>query len=196
MLPSHREGLSNALLEAQARALPCITTDATGCVDAIAPGESGLVVRRRGSGRVGPGNPQIRGQVGVISAAQWGSRDVERVERLSSHERVWADYRRPYRVASPRRTVGHQITKQRSDHESCHHGRRRIHRREPRRSICWAMGAEVTVLDNLLTGFSSNIEGLDVDFVEDSILDDSGCDACRTQTRSFTLLRCRRCLAR
>jgi UDP-glucose 4-epimerase len=34
------------------------------------------------------------------------------------------------------------------------------------------MGAEVTILDNLSTGFETNLEGLDVDFVEGSILDD------------------------
>lgn len=35
------------------------------------------------------------------------------------------------------------------------------------------MGAEVTVLDNLSTGFEANIEGLDVEFVQGSILDEN-----------------------
>jgi glycosyltransferase involved in cell wall biosynthesis len=44
ILPSHREGMSNALLEAQAMEIPCITTTATGCVDAVLPDSSALIV--------------------------------------------------------------------------------------------------------------------------------------------------------
>jgi glycosyltransferase involved in cell wall biosynthesis len=43
-LPSHREGMPNVLLEAQAMALPCVTSEATGCRDAVAADESALVV--------------------------------------------------------------------------------------------------------------------------------------------------------
>jgi glycosyltransferase involved in cell wall biosynthesis len=47
VLPSYREGMSNALLEAQATGIPCITTDVVGCVDAVRPGVSALVVPPR-----------------------------------------------------------------------------------------------------------------------------------------------------
>lgn len=43
-LPSHREGLPIALLEAMATGLPVITTDATGCVDCVTDGQDGVVV--------------------------------------------------------------------------------------------------------------------------------------------------------
>lgn len=43
-LPSYREGLPLALIEAQAMGLPVVTTDVPGCRNAIFPGESGLLV--------------------------------------------------------------------------------------------------------------------------------------------------------
>ncbi len=42
VLPTHREGLGNVLLEAAAVGLPTITTDATGCRDAVQAGVTGL----------------------------------------------------------------------------------------------------------------------------------------------------------
>jgi len=42
-LPSYREGLPKALLEAAACGLPCVTTDVPGCRDAIIDGETGLL---------------------------------------------------------------------------------------------------------------------------------------------------------
>lgn len=44
VLSSDYEGLSNALLEAMAVGLPCITTDCAGSEDAIQSGENGLIV--------------------------------------------------------------------------------------------------------------------------------------------------------
>lgn len=92
VLPSHREGMSNALLEAQARGLPCVTTDATGCVDAIEPGVTGWVVPAHDSEALArglvtaardiqSGSPSIRGEAGR-----------ERVVRLFAQGDVWARY--------------------------------------------------------------------------------------------------------
>ncbi len=42
--PSHREGFPNVPLEAAAMQLPVVATDAVGCVDAVADGETGTIV--------------------------------------------------------------------------------------------------------------------------------------------------------
>lgn len=46
-LPSYREGFPISPLEAQACALPVITTNATGCIDSIEPGVTGRVIPAR-----------------------------------------------------------------------------------------------------------------------------------------------------
>jgi len=46
-LPSYREGLPKALLEAAACGLPCVTTDVPGCRDAIIADETGLLAPMR-----------------------------------------------------------------------------------------------------------------------------------------------------
>lgn len=43
-LPSYREGLPKALLEAMAAGLPCVTTDVPGCREAVRDGETGFLV--------------------------------------------------------------------------------------------------------------------------------------------------------
>ena len=45
VLPSYREGFPTSVLEASSMELPVITTRATGCIDAIIEGESGLFVK-------------------------------------------------------------------------------------------------------------------------------------------------------
>lgn len=44
VLPSHREGFGNVLIEAAAMGLPVITSRIPGCVDAVAEGATGLLV--------------------------------------------------------------------------------------------------------------------------------------------------------
>lgn len=51
-LPSHREGLGMVLLEAAAMEIPVVASDATGCRDALVPGETGLMVPVRDSARL------------------------------------------------------------------------------------------------------------------------------------------------
>ena len=43
-LPSYREGVPNALLEAAASGLPIVTTDVPGCRDVVTHGVNGLLV--------------------------------------------------------------------------------------------------------------------------------------------------------
>lgn len=47
VLPSYREGLSRALLEALAMGRPILTTDVAGCRDAVIPGKNGYLVPAR-----------------------------------------------------------------------------------------------------------------------------------------------------
>ena len=44
VLPSHREGFSNVLLEASSMALPVVTTRIPGCIDAVRDGATGTLV--------------------------------------------------------------------------------------------------------------------------------------------------------
>lgn len=46
-LPTYREGFGNVLLEANAMGLPVIATDISGCRDAVADGETGILVPPR-----------------------------------------------------------------------------------------------------------------------------------------------------
>ncbi|WP_160012602.1 glycosyltransferase family 4 protein [Rhizobium sp. 18055] len=46
-LPSYREGLPKALLEAMAAGLPCVTTNVPGCREAVEHGNNGLLVTPR-----------------------------------------------------------------------------------------------------------------------------------------------------
>ncbi|MBU1312773.1 MAG: glycosyltransferase family 4 protein [Alphaproteobacteria bacterium] len=46
-LPSYREGLPKALLEAMAASLPCVATDVPGCREAVTHGDNGLLVPPR-----------------------------------------------------------------------------------------------------------------------------------------------------
>lgn len=45
VLPSYREGFGNVIIEAQAMGLPVIVTDIPGPIDAMVPGETGLIVK-------------------------------------------------------------------------------------------------------------------------------------------------------
>jgi glycosyltransferase involved in cell wall biosynthesis len=49
VLPSHREGFSNVLLEASSMALPVVTTRIPGCLDAVDDGVTGILVPPRDS---------------------------------------------------------------------------------------------------------------------------------------------------
>lgn len=49
VLPTLREGFPNVVLEASAMGIPTVTTDATGSVDSVLPGKTGIIVQRQQS---------------------------------------------------------------------------------------------------------------------------------------------------
>ncbi len=75
VLPSYREGMSNALLEAQAAGLPCVTTEATGCRDAVVPGFAELV--------------PVRDSRALLTAIQSLAAHPERRRRYGAEGKSW-----------------------------------------------------------------------------------------------------------
>lgn len=75
-LPTYREGLPNVALEAAASAIPVVTTDATGAVDAVVDGETGIIVPM--------GDP-----VGLAAALRTIIEDVALRERLGRQGQAW-----------------------------------------------------------------------------------------------------------
>ena len=81
-LPTYREGFPNSVLEAQAAGLPVVTTRATGAVDSIVDGITGMLVA--------PRDPQ-----GLAAALQRLLDDAELATRMghAGRERVARDFR-------------------------------------------------------------------------------------------------------
>jgi len=52
LLPTRREGFPNVVLEAAALGVPAVTTTATGAIDSVVDGETGLIVRVRDDGAI------------------------------------------------------------------------------------------------------------------------------------------------
>ena len=71
VLPSRREGLANALLEAMLHGLPCVATDISGSQDAISNGENGILVPPGDAGRLAEAitflldNPELANAMGM-----------------------------------------------------------------------------------------------------------------------------------
>lgn len=77
-LPSYREGLPKALLEAAASARACVTTDVPGCRDAVRDGATGLLVPARDA-------------ASLAEALRSLIEDPERRARMGEHARLWAE---------------------------------------------------------------------------------------------------------
>jgi glycosyltransferase involved in cell wall biosynthesis len=76
VLPTYREGFPNVLLEAAAMQLPIVATRVDGCVDAVADGETGLLVPARDARALGDalaryvGDPALRARHGAAGRAR------------------------------------------------------------------------------------------------------------------------------
>lgn len=77
-LPSLREGFPNVCLEASACGVPTVTTDATGAIDSVVDGETGLIARR--------GDPaSLAGALGALLD------DAPRRARMGASARRWVE---------------------------------------------------------------------------------------------------------
>lgn len=88
VLPSYREGLSKALLEAAACELALVTTDVPGCRDVVADQESGLLVRPRDAESLADAikmlidSPSLRRTLGSAARKRVSTEfSVERIDR-------------------------------------------------------------------------------------------------------------------
>lgn len=77
-LPSYREGMPKALLEAAASARACVTADVPGCRDAVRDGITGLLVPARDA-------------VALAKALRRLLEDPELRARMGEHARRWAE---------------------------------------------------------------------------------------------------------
>lgn len=93
--PSHREGFPNVPLEAAAAELPVVGARATGVVDAVVDGETGVLVN------VGDAAGLASGLLGYLEdprrAAAHGRAGRERVVRLFGQRQVWTAWLDFYR---------------------------------------------------------------------------------------------------
>jgi glycosyltransferase involved in cell wall biosynthesis len=106
LLPSHREGLPRALLEAAACGRPIVTTDVPGCRDVVADGVNGILVPPRSPEAIAAAierlarDPALRARLGAAGrervVAEFGdgvviARTVELYHRLLGHPEVAAE---------------------------------------------------------------------------------------------------------
>lgn len=110
ILPSHREGLPIAVLEAQAAGKPVIGASATGIVDVVANGETGLLFP---VGDV-PALAEAMGRVIADKdlASKLGVAGQEQVKRKFGQEQIWQALYREYLAvlrmnARPRTLLAH-----------------------------------------------------------------------------------------
>jgi len=95
VLPSHREGLANVLLEAGAMSLPVVTTDAVGCRDAIVEGETGFCVPIGDVTKLGEAMDRLAGDATLRH--QMGKAARSFMERNYDCVAVWARQEQEFR---------------------------------------------------------------------------------------------------
>jgi glycosyltransferase involved in cell wall biosynthesis len=101
VLPSHREGFPNTVLEAQAAGRPVVTTTATGAIDAVQDGVTGLLVPVGDAQRLAAALLSLLFSPTMIRSL--GQAGRERVLREFSNEIIWEALTSLYREMLRRR---------------------------------------------------------------------------------------------
>ena len=96
VLPTHREGFPNTVLEAQAAGLSVVTTFATGAVDAIDDGVTGLLTQVGDAGKLAAAVLSLLSD--PIKMQLMGRSGRERVLREFRNEAVWEALASLYRA--------------------------------------------------------------------------------------------------
>lgn len=94
-LPTHREGFPNSVLEAQASGLAVVTTTATGAVDSVQDGVTGLLVPPKDSGALAQALERLLADPAL--AARMAAAGRERVVRDFRPQLVWEALAELYR---------------------------------------------------------------------------------------------------
>jgi glycosyltransferase involved in cell wall biosynthesis len=94
-LPSYREGLPKALIEAACCARPIVTADVPGCREIVRHGDNGLLVPARDPAALADALELLIANPG--ERARMGARGRERVRNEFSAQRVIAETLRLYR---------------------------------------------------------------------------------------------------
>ena len=116
VLPTHREGFPNVVLEAQAASRPVVTTSATGALDSVCNGVTGLLVP------VGDAVALADALMKLLSdqelAQRMGRAGRERVIREFRHETIWEALAGLYRELLDQRGLPAPVKKD-SDSAMC-----------------------------------------------------------------------------
>lgn len=96
VLPTYREGFPNTVLEAQAAERPVVTTTATGAVDSIVDGETGILVPVGDVHALEDAISKLLSNSDLVR--RMGQTGRERVEREFRQEIVWGELVRLYRA--------------------------------------------------------------------------------------------------
>jgi glycosyltransferase involved in cell wall biosynthesis len=108
VLPSHREGLPTVVLEAQAAGKPVIGASATGIVDVVVDGETGLLIPVGDVPALAEAIAKLISDKGL--ATRLGLAGQEQVKRKFRQEQIWQALHREYlevlqRKESPRSSI-------------------------------------------------------------------------------------------
>jgi len=95
-----REGMCNALLEAQAMELACITTDVTGCLDAVVPDVTARVVSTHAPEQLASAIEQLASDPEL--RVRMGRAGRKHVLAHFVPEKLWRRYACLYRADAPR----------------------------------------------------------------------------------------------